>query len=205
MKVVLLNGSPHKEGCTFTALSEAARELERNGIETEILQLGTEPVRGCISCWKCAETGKCAFDDIANEWSAKIIEADGVIVGSPVYYGSANGALCAVMDRIFFSASSNFRGKACASVVSARRGGAGNAFDRLNKYFGQSEMILVTSQYWNSVHGMSPEEVKQDIEGLQTMRTLGKNMAWTIKALKAQKDAVGLPEKEPVTMTNFVR
>ena len=206
MKVVLLNGSPHEAGCTFTALSEVAKELNKNGVETEILQLGKNPVRGCIACGSCAKTGKCAFDDdVANLWREKIGEADGVVVGSPVYYGSANGALCAVLDRVFFSATPKFRYKAAAAVVSARRGGASAAFDRLNKYFALAEMPIVTSQYWNSVHGMQPEQVCQDIEGLQTMRTLGLDMAWMLKAIAQKKEAEGMPEKETMIQTNFIR
>lgn len=203
MKVLLVNGSPHSEGCTYTALSEVAKTLGENGIETEIFQIGIQPVRGCYGCGKCAEALKCVFDDdLANALAEKINQADGVIVGSPVYYGAANGQLCALLDRVFFSASSQFRGKPAAAVVSCRRGGASAAFDRLNKYFTMSQMPLVTSQYWNSVHGQSPDEVRQDVEGLQIMRTLGRNMAYQ---LQAQKLAGAMPPPaEERLWTNFI-
>ncbi len=206
MKVVLLNGSPHKDGCTYTALSEAARVLEDQGIDTEILQLGTRPVRGCIACGACSKTGRCTFDDdVANLWIDKIKEADGLIAGSPVYYAGPNGAFCAVLDRIFYAAGSAFRFKPAAAVLSARRGGASASFDRLNKYFTIAEMPVVASQYWNAVHGNTPQEVKQDREGLQIMRTLGRNMAWMLKAVEQQRNADGVPEREPWTPTNFIR
>lgn len=206
MKVILLNGSPHKNGCTFTALSEVARTLEEQGIETEILHLGNRPVRGCIACGGCSETRYCTFgDDVVNLWIDKIKEADGIVAGSPVYYAGPNGALCAVLDRVFYAASRQFRYKPAASVLSARRGGASASFDRLNKYFTIAEMPVISSQYWNAVHGMTPEEVKQDIEGLQIMRTLGKNMAWMLQAMEQKKESDGILEREPWTRTNFIR
>lgn len=206
MKVILLNGSPHKDGCTYTALSEAAHRLEERGIETEILQLGTKPVRGCIACQACSKTGHCVFDDdVVNQWIDKIKEADGVIAGSPVYYAGPNGAFCAVLDRVFYAAGSAFRFKPAAAVLSARRGGASASFDRLNKYFTIAEMPVVASQYWNAVHGMTPEEVKQDKEGLQIMRTLAENMAWMLKAMEQRKRQEPVPEREAWTPTNFVR
>lgn len=194
MKVLLINGSPNKEGCTYTALCEVASALKKNSVDTEIFHIGTRPVRGCIACVKCRETGKCAFDDdVCNEMAAKFLEADGVIVGSPVYYAGPNGALCALLDRVFYSNMGKFRYKPAACVVSCRRGGASAAFDRLNKYFTIAQMPVVTSQYWNSVHGMSPDEVRRDFEGLQVMRVLGNNMAWLLKNIEAGERS---PEQE---------
>jgi multimeric flavodoxin WrbA len=204
MKVLLINGSPHKEGCVFTALSEVAGELNKDGIDTEIFHIGTEPVRGCIACRQCMKLGKCVFDDVANEIGELMLAADGVIIGSPVYYAGANGALCALLDRAFFSAAKGgFAGKPAAAVVSCRRGGAGSAFDRLNKYFTINGMPVVSSQYWNAVHGSNPEQVRQDLEGLQIMRTLGRNMAWLLRSIEA--GALPLPEREPQLFTNFIR
>lgn len=206
MKVLLVIGSPHVKGCTGTALEEIAETLQEHEIETEFFHLGTKPVRGCIACQRCHETGYCAFDDDpANTLIDKIKAADGVIIGSPVYYGSANGALCALLDRVFFAASSQFYYKPAAAVVSCRRGGAGNAFDRLNKYFTISQMPVVTSQYWNSIHGMSREEALRDQEGLQIMRTLGRNMAWMLKSMAKSKAVMELPVREDWTPTNFIR
>lgn len=185
MKVLLINGSPHKEGCTYTALREVADALERNGIETEIFHIGTEPVHGCIACLTCFKEGKCVFDDdICNELAAKCAEADGIVVGSPVYFAGPNGALTALLDRIFYSSGRKLWNKPAAAVVSCRRGGASAAFDRLNKYFTINRMPVVSSQYWNSVHGRTPEDVKKDKEGLQTMRMLGENMAWLLKSIR---------------------
>lgn len=207
MKVLLLNGSPHAKGCTFTALSEVANELETQGIQTEILQIGTQPVRGCIGCRRCRTTGHCIFDDdIVNLVIDKAAEADGFIVGSPVYYASANGALIALLDRIFYAGSKNFVYKPAAAVVSARRAGTTASFDELNKYFTISQMPVVSSQYWNMVHGNTPDEVRQDLEGMQIMRTLGRNMAWLLRCIEAGKKAnVSLPEAEPRVATNFIR
>ncbi|MDR3295355.1 MAG: flavodoxin family protein [Clostridiales Family XIII bacterium] len=205
MNVLLLNGSPHAAGCVYTALSEVAGALNRNGIETSIYQMGTAPVRGCVACRQCAETGLCAFDDDpCNEIIGLVKAADGLVVGSPVYYAGANGAICALLDRVFFAAARKcFAHKPAAAVVSCRRGGAGSAFDRLNKYFTISGMPVVPSQYWNSVHGRTPDEVLQDLEGLQTMRTLGNNMAWMLKSIQA--GGVPVPEREASIMTNFIR
>lgn len=207
MKVLLLNGSPHAKGCTFTALSEVAKELETQGIQTEILQIGTQPVRGCIGCRRCRTTGHCIFDDdIVNLVIDKAAEADGFIVGSPVYYASANGALIALLDRIFYAGSKNFVYKPAAAVVSARRAGTTASFDELNKYFTISQMPVVSSQYWNMVHGNTPDEVRQDLEGLQIMRTLGRNMAWLLRCIDAGKKAnVSFPEEESRVATNFIR
>ncbi|MDM8313330.1 MULTISPECIES: flavodoxin family protein [Clostridium] len=204
MKVLLINGSPHKNGCTFTALNEVAGSLNKNGIESEIIHIGTKAIQGCIACGRCRETGKCAFrDEVYNELFEKIQEADGVVVGSPVYYAGPNGSLCAMLDRLFYSGSRYMTNKPAAAVVSCRRGGASATFDRLNKYFTINQMPVVSSQYWNSVHGNTPDEVKQDLEGLQVMRTLGNNMAWMIKTMKDAKYT--LPEREKRVSTNFIR
>ena len=206
MKVLLINGSPHRTGCTYTALREAADELEKAGVETEFFHIGVRPVHGCIACHQCQGKGRCIFDDDpANECIARIRQADGIIVGSPVYYAAPNGALCALLDRVFFAASDDFAFKPAAAVVSCRRGGAASAFDRLNKYFTISGMPVVSSQYWNAVHGNTPDEVRQDAEGLQIMRTLGKNMAWLLQSLRAAKSTVPLPAGEPRVATNFIR
>ena len=205
MKVLLINGSPHKEGCTYTALREVADTLEAEGIETEIVWIGTKPVAGCIACGTCRETGKCVFDDAVNETIAKLPEVDGIVVGSPVYYGGPSGQIHAFLDRLFY-AGSGFAGKVGAAVMSCRRGGASATFDVLNKYFGMNNMPIATSQYWNQVHGNTPAEVVQDLEGMQTMRTLGKNIAWMLKCRQAaQRAGVKAPEYEPQVITNFVR
>ena len=204
MKVLLINGSPHKEGCTFTALTEIKNQFEKEGIDSEIFWIGNKPVRGYIACLKCGHgDGKCAFDDDpANEIAEKIIESDGLIVGSPVYYAGPNGALCAILDRVVYSSGADFAFKPAASIVSCRRGGASASFDRLNKYFTISNMPIVASQYWNMVHGNTPEEVKQDLEGLQTMRTLASNMAWILKSI----ENTDLPShEEEKQRTNFIR
>jgi multimeric flavodoxin WrbA len=204
MKVLLVNGSPNKEGCTYTALTEAAGALQKNGIETQIFHIGRKPVHGCIACGRCEELGRCTFDDDAcNELVDLILAADGIIIGSPVYYSGPNGALCALLDRAFFSSSQKFAGKPAAAVVSCRRGGATAALDRLNKYFTISQMPVVPSQYWNMVHGLKPEDVRKDLEGLQIMRTLGNNMAWLLKSIQAGNQP--RPEREPWIMTNFIR
>lgn len=206
MKVLLINGSPKKEGCTYIALCEAAKEIEKAGIETEIFHVGSEPVRGCLGCGGCSKTHKCVFDDDSvNAALEKAKEADGFIFGSPVHYAAASGMMTSFLDR-FFYAGNTFEYKPGASVVSCRRGGATAAFDQLNKYFTISNMPIVPSQYWNMVHGNTPAEVLQDLEGLQTMRTLGKNMAWLLKSIEAGKKAgLPLPEKEARQRTNFIR
>ncbi len=204
MKVLLINGSPHKEGNTFIALSEVAKALEANGVETEIVSIGAKAVQGCIACGRCAELGRCAFkDDLYNKVREKLETIDGIIVGSPVYYAGPNGSLCAFLDRLFYSAGALLAYKPAASVAVCRRGGASATFDRLNKYFTINNMPVVSSQYWNSVHGRLPGEAAQDIEGLQTMRVLGRNMAWMLKSLKQGGEPV--PEREPWTPTNFIR
>ena len=206
MKVLLINGSPHKEGCTFTALNEVAKTLEKNGIETEILYLGVKPIAGCIACGKCSQLGKCFIDDKVNEILARCDEFDGVVIGSPVYYAGPSGQIRAFLDRLFYAGGRRFAGKLGAAVVSCRRGGATAAFDQLNKYFTISSMPIVSSQYWNQVHGAYAEQVFQDEEGMQTMRTLGNNMAWLLKCIQLGKEnGITLPEREPPVWTNFVR
>ena len=188
MKVVLINGSPHRKGNTFIALSEVAGALEKEGVQTEIIQLGIKAVQGCIACNKCAELGHCVFQDtLYNQVREALQEADGIVVGSPVYYAGPNGALCALLDRVFYSCSELLAYKAGASVAVCRRGGASATFDRLNKYFTILNMPVVSSQYWNSVHGMRPGEATEDAEGLQTMRMLGRNMAWLLKGVKREE------------------
>ena len=205
MKVLLINGSPNAKGCTYTALTEVASTLEAEGIETELIHVGHKDIRGCIGCRKCHTTGKCVFDDMVNETAPKFKESDGIVIGSPVYYASANGTLISFLDRLFYSADFDKSMKVGASVVSARRGGCTATFDELNKYFTISNMPIASSQYWNQVHGNTPEEVKKDIEGCQIMRTLGRNMAFLIKSIALGKEKYGLPEKEPFTPTNFIR
>lgn len=202
MKVVLINGSPHRKGNTFIALSEVAGALEKEGVQTEIIQLGIKAVQGCIACNKCVELGHCVFQDtLYNQVREALQEADGIVVGSPVYYAGPNGALCALLDRVFYSCSELLAYKAGASVAVCRRGGASATFDRLNKYFTILNMPVVSSQYWNSVHGMRPGEATEDAEGLQTMRMLGRNMAWLLKGVKREER----PEPELRVMTNFIR
>ena len=205
MKVILVNGSPHKEGCTYTALVEVAETLEKNGIETEIFHLGTEPVGSCRACMSCRKTGRCVYDDVVNVLIERADEFDGFVFGTPVHFAGASGMMTAVMDRLFYAASSKMANKPATAVVSCRRGGATAAFDQMNKYFTIANMPIVTSQYWNQVHGNTPEEVKQDLEGLQTMRTLGTNMAWLLKCIAAGKAAgIELPVREAPVKTNFI-
>ena len=205
MKALLINGSPHANGCTFTALSIVAEELQKNGIETEIIHIGNKDIRGCIACGKCAELGRCVFNDMVNEVAPKFEQADGLVVGSPVYYAGPNGTLTNLLDRLFFSTPFDKRMKVGAAVVSARRGGTTAAFDRLNKYFTISEMPIASSRYWNMVHGHTPEDVMQDEEGVQIMRILGRNMAFLMRAIAAERERNGLPEKEVTRYTNFIR
>jgi len=204
MKVLLINGSPHKEGCTYTALKEVADTLNKNGIESEIYHIGIKPISGCIACMKCRETVKCVFADGVNEIGARLDEFDGIILGSPVYYAGPSGQICSFCDRLFFTYAPKMVGKLAAAVVSCRRGGATASFDRLNKYFTISKMQVVGSQYWNMVHGFTPDDVKKDKEGLQTMRTLGQNMAWLLKCIElGKKNGINRPEYEPVEFTSF--
>lgn len=206
MKVLLINGSPHARGCTYTALSTVAEELKRNGMETEIVHVGHRDIRGCIGCGMCREMGKCVFEnDLVNEVAKKFEQADGLVIGSPVYYAGANGTLVSVLNRLFFSASYEKRFKVGAAVVSARRMGTTATLDQLNKYFLHGEMPVAASRYWNAVHGNNPEDVMKDEEGLQTMRVLGRNMAFLIRAIAAERERSGLPETEPRRIaTNFV-
>jgi len=206
MKVLLINGSPREKGCTYTALCEVAGALKKNGIKTEIVHIGANPMVGCIACGKCDRDTGCIIDDLVNEIAAKAKAADGLVFGSPVYYAGAAGQLCAFMDRLFYAYGRKFKGKPAAAIVSCRRGGATAAFDRINKYFLLSQMPIVSSQYWNMVHGNTPDEVQQDLEGLQIMRTLGNNMAWLLKCIHAGKKAgIQMPEPEPRVTTNFIR
>ncbi len=206
MKVLLINGSPNKNGCTFTALSEVETVLNKNGIESEIFWIGKKAIAGCMACGSCFKTGKCVFSDEVNELSKRIDEFNALIIGSPVYYAGPAGNLLSFLDRFFFINSAKLPGKLGASVVSCRRGGATAAFDRLNKYFTICNMPVVSSQYWNQVHGNSPDEVKQDLEGLQTMRTLGENMSWLLKCIEAgEKSGITKPVYEPWIATNFIR
>jgi multimeric flavodoxin WrbA len=208
MKVLLINGSPKAKGCTYTALCEVAKELEKENIETEIFHIGNKPIRGCMACGGCSrnDSSKCVFnDDTVNIALEKAKEADGFIFGSPVHYAGASGEITSFLDR-FFYAGDGFQYKPGAAIVSCRRGGSTAALDQLNKYFTISQMPIVSSQYWNMVHGNTPEEVMQDLEGMQTMRTLGKNMAWLLKCIHAGKELdVKLPEKEQRARTNFIR
>ena len=205
-KVLLINGSPHEFGCTYTALKEVADTLEKNGVETEILYLGTKPVAGCIACGKCGQTGRCVFDDQVNRVLEKLAEYQGIVVGSPVYFAGPTGQICAFLDRLFYCGGDRMKGKVAAAVVSCRRGGATAAFDRLNKYFTISNMHVAGSQYWNQIHGKTPAQAAKDLEGLQTMRTLGQNIAWLIKSIEAG-EAAGLaaPEYEKTQITNFIQ
>ena len=205
MKVLLINGSPRRNGCTFTALSEVEKTLHLEGIETELVQLGAKAVQGCIACGRCKTLGRCVFDDLVNETAPKLEAADGLVVGSPVYYASANGSLIAFLDRLFYSTPFDKTMKAGAAVLSCRRGGASATFDEINKFFTISGMPVASSQYWNSVHGRTAEDVKKDLEGMQIMRTLGKNMAFLMKSIALGREKYGLPEKEPHVFTDFIR
>ncbi|MDD6762520.1 MAG: flavodoxin family protein [Clostridiales bacterium] len=205
MKVLLINGSPHKNGCTYTALDEVAKSLKENGVDSEIVWIGSGAVHGCIACGGCGRTGRCVFDDGVNEISDKMAECDGLVVGSPVYYASPNGSVYSLLDRLFGICGS-LAHKPAAAVVSARRGGTTAAIDGLNKYFTIRQMPVVSSTYWNMVHGSKPEDVLEDKEGLQTMRNLGRNMAWLIKCIDAGKKAgIAIPEAESGARTNFIR
>ncbi|MDR0389636.1 MAG: flavodoxin family protein [Spirochaetaceae bacterium] len=206
MRVLFINGSPHEKGCVFTALSEVASQIEAEAIETEFFHIGINPIRGCTGCKSCAGTGRCVYDDDGvNACAERLALADGLVVGSPVYYASANGALCAFLDRMFYAHSERFLYKPAAAVVNCRRGGAGSAFDRLNKYFTISSMPVVSSQYWNATHGFTPDELRKDLEGLQIMRTLGKNMAWMLKAIAKEGTAKIRSRQEERQRTNFIQ
>lgn len=203
MKVLILNGSPHVNGCTARALKEVADILNEEGIETEIAHVGNQDIRGCISCNSCASTGKCIFDDLVNEMAAKFEEADGLIVGSPVYYAGANGTILSLLDRLFYSTHFDKSMKVGAAVLSSRRAGSTSAFDEINKYFTISNMPIVSSSYWNEVHGFKAKDVEKDLEGLQTMRNLGRNMAFLIQSIHLGKEKYGLPKNEKGAFTSF--
>ena len=205
MKVLLINGSPRKDGNTAIALNEMIKVFESQGIETELLHIGGKDIRGCIACGKCRQLGHCVFDDIVVQASQKLAEADGLVVGSPVYYASANGTVVSFMDRLFYSNSAALRMKVGAAVSVARRGGQTTTFDQLNKYFTISGMPVASGQYWNGVHGAAPGEAENDSEGLQQMRTLAANMAFLMKSIALGKEKFGLPEKEKPQRMNFIR
>lgn len=206
MKVILVNGSPHQKGCTYTALKEVEKALNNNGIETELFWLGTKSIAGCIGCGNCLKTGKCFVDDKVNEFLKKVPSTDGFVFGTPVHFAATSGMLSSFMDRVFYGRRNLFSNKLGAGVVSCRRGGASATLDEINKYFGISNMPIVSSQYWNMVHGNKPEEVFEDEEGMQTMKTLGNNMAWLLKSIEAGRIAgVETPKNDPIISTNFIR
>lgn len=206
MKVLVVNGSPHAKGCTWVALTELIGRLEKAGIETETMHIGAKAIRGCIDCRKCAETGYCIFtDDPVNEAIDRLRAADGFVVGTPVYYAGPNGTVCSFMDRLFFLKSGPYAFKPACAISSCRRAGSVVTMDRLNKYFTIARMPVVSSQYWNGIHGMTADEARQDVEGLQTMRTLGDNMAWLLKCIEAGKKAgINPPAVEPWQGMNFI-
>lgn len=206
MKVILVNGSPHANGCTYTALQEVEHELNAQGVETEIFWIGIRPISGCMGCNQCLASGRCCMNDSVNLFLEKVPEADGFVFGSPVHFASATGALTSFMDRAFYGRAALFAHKPAAAIASCRRGGSSTTFDQLNKYFTISNMPVVSSNYWNTVHGNTPAEVAQDIEGLQTMRILARNMTWLLKCLAAGKEAgIQPPAFEARTNTNFIR
>ncbi|MDE7133103.1 MAG: flavodoxin family protein [Lachnospiraceae bacterium] len=205
MKVLMINGSPRANGNTYVALHEMQQIFEKEGIETEIIHVGNKDIRGCIACGSCAGKGKCVFDDIVNETAAKFEACDGLVIGSPVYYASANATLVAFLTRLFYSTHFDKTMKVGTSVVAARRGGLSATFDELNKFFMNCGMPVATGQYWNSVHGREPGEAAQDAEGLQSMRTLARNMTFLMKSIALGRKEYGLPEKEPIERTNFIR
>lgn len=206
MKVILVNSSPHQHGTTYAALAEIAAELDRQQIESEIVHIGSTPIRGCLGCSYCRKNGKCVHDDLVNELAPKLIEADGLIFGTPVYFAGISGQLKSFMDRLFYAYSRKLAYKPASAIVVARRGGCTATFDDVNKYFSFACMPIVSSQYWNQVHGNSAEEAQQDEEGMQIMRTLGRNMAWMLKCIEAGKQAgIAIPEREAPKRTNFIR
>ena len=206
MKVLLINGSPNGHGCTYTALKEIEKTLRQEGIETEMFYLGNKPIGGCIGCGSCRKTGKCVQDDIVNKLLPKALAADAMVLGAPVHYASAAGQASSAFDRLFMMSNGGFANKLGAAVVSCRRGGASATFDQLNKYFTISNMPVVSGNYWNQVHGNTPDEVKQDEEGMQNMRAIARNMAWILKCIEAGKNAgVALPEQEEKIRTNYIR
>lgn len=205
MKVLIINGSPHAKGNTYIALHEMEKVFEQEGIGTEILHIGNQAVRGCIACGSCAKSGKCVFDDAVNEAAPKFEECDGLVVASPVYYASANATLVAFLDRLFYSTHFDKAMKVGGCVAAARRGGLTATFDELNKYFTIAGMPVASGQYWNGIHGAAQGEAEQDLEGLQMMRTLAKNMTFLMRSIALGKKEYGLPEKEPACRTNFIR
>ncbi|WP_138289677.1 flavodoxin family protein [Clostridium perfringens] len=206
MKVLLVNGSPNREGCTYTALKEVSKTLEENGIDTEIFQVGNKPIGGCIGCGSCKKTGECFMKDCVNEFVEKAKGADGFVFGSPVYYAAASGSITSFLDRAFYSGGKHMAFKPGAVICSARRAGTTSTLDQLSKYITICNMPVVSSQYWNMVHGNTPEEVKKDLEGMQTMRVLGRNMAWLIKCIDlGKKNNILKPELEERERTNFIR
>ncbi len=205
MKILMLNGSPRPHGNTAAALEEMEKVFAAEGLETELVHVGNRDIRGCIACGRCAETGKCVFDDIVNELAPKLAACDGLVVGSPVYYASANAALVALLTRLFYSTPFDKTMKVGAAVAAARRSGLTATFDELNKFFTISGMPVASSQYWNGVHGALPGEARQDAEGMQTMRTLARNMAFLVKSIALGREKYGLPEREEFQRTNFIR
>ncbi len=206
MKVILVNGSPNAKGCTYTALKEVEKSLNKNGIQTEMFWLGNKAVAGCIGCGNCLKTGKCFVEDKVNEFLAKVPDTDGFVFGTPVHFAASSGMMSSFMDRAFYGRRNLFSHKVATAIASCRRGGATATLDEVNKYFSISNMPIVSSQYWNMVHGTKPEEVLKDEEGMQTMRTLGNNMAWLLESIEAGKKAgITLPEKENIITTNFIR
>ena len=210
MKVLLVNGSPHKEGCTYTALAEVGNALNQSGIDTDVFWVGNKPLSGCIACKSCIQKNCCVFDDAVNDFLELAGDYDGFIFGTPVHWAGASGAITSFLDRVFYAdlngGGNRFLLKPAAVVMSARRAGTTATWDQVNKYFGLMQMPIITSRYWNMVHGAKPEDVKQDAEGLQTLRVLGSNMAWFLKCKEAgEKAGIQLPEQEPMTFTNFIR
>lgn len=202
-KVLLINGSPHINGCTSAALKEMVKVFENEGVETALIHIGNKAIRGCIACGACSKNGKCVFDDEVNETAALFEKADGLVIGSPVYYGSPNGTLLSFLDRLFYSTPFSKQMKVGAAVVSCRRGGNTASFDVLNKYFTISSMPVASSTYWNQVHGFTADDVKKDLEGLQTMRNLARNMSFMIKSISDGREKYGIPEKEQSSFTSF--
>ncbi len=206
MKALLINGSPHRRGCTYTALGGVETGLQELGVQADIMWLGTSAISGCLSCGKCLRVGKCFIDDVVNQVIDDAVNYDAFVFGTPVHFASAAGSMTSFMDRLFYGRGNLFAGKPTAAVVSCRRGGASAAFDQMNKYFTMSNMMVVGSPYWNQVHGNTPAEVLRDEEGMQTMRTLGRNMAWLMKCIDAGRQAgINFPEFEPIVRTNFIR
>lgn len=206
MKALLINGSPHQRGCTCTALHEVEKTLQQHDIETEMLHLGSHPIAGCIACMKCMQTGYCFRNDIVTDIQKRLDEFDALVIGSPVYYSGPSGQLISFLNRLFLAAEDRMAGKLGAAVVSCRRGGASATFEQINQYFTIANMPIVSSQYWNSVHGFTPDDVRQDAEGLQTMRTLGENMAWLLKCIACgRQNGINRPDYEPRVRTHFIQ